>query len=522
MVHPHSGPQAILAIDQGTTGSTALLVAIEGPLAWQVLARATVDFPQHFPKPGWVEHDLDEIWGSVRLATQTVLADALARFEFRPAQIAAIGITNQRETLCTFERKTTVPRARAIVWQCRRSHDLCLAHRASGRNEQVQRRTGLVLDPYFTGTKIEWLLRARPDLLQEVSEGKVVFGTIDTFLMARLTGGRTLATEPSNASRTMLYDLQTGQFAPDLAELFGIPAGKASVALPEIHNSCGTFGKTQGLDFLPDGIPITGVLGDQQAALAGQACFAKGEAKCTYGTGAFLLWNTGTTSKHSQQGLLTTVAWSINGTRSFAIEGSSFIAGAAVQYARDQLGWLTKASDSEDLARNAVAAPHVYFVPALAGLGAPYWDPAARGAFLGLTRGTSRRELLRAVLEGIAFSVSDLVAAFERDSGARVAALRVDGGAAANSLLMQIQADFGGFAIDRPQQLETTAFGAALFAALGLGVAGNLEDLRQARRVDRIFDPDSGANAENRRKQARGGWSRALEAVRLFGSDQTS
>jgi glycerol kinase len=502
----------ILAIDQGTTGSTALVVDFSGAEA-VVLSRSTVDFAQHFPRAGWVEHDLKEIWDSLAMATTRALdAAGTSNTAFNPSRIAAIGITNQRETLCAYDRKSCAPLTRAIVWQCRRTTDICGRLKEEGLEATFRDQTGLVLDPYFSGTKMTWLMENEVQVRDAITEGRGVFGTIDTFLVSRLTGGNAFVTEPSNASRTLVFDIEKGVFSATLADALGLPNTEC---LAEVRDSAGSFGVTKDVGFLPDGIPITGILGDQQAALAGQTCFSKGEAKCTFGTGAFLLVNQGDHKLASHAGLLTTVAWSLEGLYTYAFEGSSFIAGAALQFLRDQLELLDSAPESETMASAAAAAPEVYYVPALAGLGAPYWDPAARGAFLGLTRGTSREQLVRAALEGMAFQVCDLIASMEKDLSEPMTVLRVDGGAAANNLLMQIQADYSGLPVDRPENLETTAFGAALFAALGCGIYSGLDELRGIRRSERIFNPGSISAAEV--TAAKTGWKRAVEAVQLFG-----
>lgn len=505
----------LLAIDQGTTGSTVLVIDAKNSQDLKIVGRATVDFKQYYPKPGWVEHDLDEIWFSVRKACQEAMTQAEA-YGFAAKNIAAIGITNQRETLCTFERQTGKALAPAIVWQCRRSTELCAEWRKAGLEKSVQEKTGLVLDPYFSGSKIAWLMRENPTVAKSVKEGKAIWGTIDTFLLFRLTSGASFATEPSNASRTLLFDIHRGQYDKDLLEVFGVPS---PTNLPEVRDSAQVFGTTKGLDFLPDGIPISGILGDQQAALAGQACFNPGEAKCTYGTGAFLLVNAGANGVASKAGMLTTVAWSLDGIRTYALEGSAFIAGAAVQFLRDQLGIIPSAQVTQAMAKDVIAAPDIYFVPALAGLGAPYWNPKARGAFLGLTRGTSNSQIVRATLEGISFQVTDLVRAMEKDLGKGIDVLRVDGGASANDLLMNMQADFSEITVDRPKNLETTALGAALFAGLGVGLYKSIVDLTTARHSEKTFKPETTAEAKQLRQQKLQGWKRAIRAVEVFSSD---
>ena len=506
--------QYLLAIDQGTTGSTVLVLDISQATAPQLIGKHTVDFKQYYPKTGWVEHDPDEILGSVRQACRAALEQArTARPEFSPAALVGIGITNQRETLCTFDRKTGRPLAKAIVWQDKRSSAVCTRLKEDGCEDAFRAATGLVLDPYFSGTKMTWLLENNSTVATAIREGRAVWGTIDTWLLHALTGGGVFATEASNASRTLAYNIHTGRFDENLLEMLGLPSADC---LPEVMDSAGIFGKTRGLDFLPDGIPIAGILGDQQAALAGQACFEEGEAKCTYGTGAFMLLNTGADARVSDAGMLTTVAWSLNGRRTMALEGSSFIAGAAIQFLRDQLGLIDQASRSAELAAPHRSAPELYFVPALAGLGAPYWDPAATGAFFGLTRGTEKGQLIRAALEGMAFSVGDLFESMARDYPGLQKSLRVDGGAAANDLLMQMQADISGIRVDRPVNLETTAFGAAMFAGLGTGLYSDLDDLKNARAMDRCFEPDLSQDGRNRISGMREGWVRAVRAVQVF------
>ncbi len=510
-----SGPY-ILSIDQGTTGSTALVIDLKD--SPKIIGRSTVDFTQYYPDIGWVEHDLDEVWASVSKAIKLALDSATSKQNsFRTALISAIGITNQRETLCVYDRKTGKPLTKAIVWQCKRSRSITEQLKAEGLENEIKNKTGLVLDPYFSGSKISWLLKNRSDIAKKIADGTAVFGTIDTYLMARLSDCKTHATEASNASRTLLYNIHSGQWDSNLLKVFGL---KNETSLPEVKDSAGLFGKTLNLDFLPDGIPITGVLGDQQAALAGQTCFTPGEAKCTYGTGAFLLVNQGEKPILSTSGLLTTVAWSLKGKRTFASEGSAFIAGAAIQFLRDQLKLIASAGETEDLAKGATAAPHVYFVPSLSGLGAPYWNPKAEGAFLGLTRGTTLAQCVRAALEGIAFEVADLTQAIAKDLGHPLSILRVDGGAAVNSLLLQAQADFSRLVVDRPKNLETTALGAGLFAALGAGIFKDLSEVRNARERDLLFTPESDHAGSDSITAKLNGWKRAVKAVEVFAGQE--
>lgn len=467
----------VLAIDQGTTGTTALLL----DRRLQVRARVNQEFRQHFPRPGWVEHDLEEIWATVEATT----ARALRQAGVKGREVAAVGITNQRETTALWRRAGGRPVHRAIVWQDRRTTDACAALKAAGREPWVREKTGLVLDPYFSGTKLRWLLDHVKGARAAAEAGDLCFGTIDTFLTWRLTGGAAHVTDVSNASRTLLLDLATRRWDDELLELLGVPRA----VLPEVRSSSEVYGTTRGLRSLPDGVPVCGMAGDQQAALFGQACFAPGEAKCTYGTGAFLLQNVGPAPVRSSRGLLATVAWEVGGEVAYALEGSSFVAGAAVQWLRDGLGLIQRAAEIEPLAREVKDAGGVTFVPALAGLGAPHWRPEARGVVRGLTRGTTRAHLARATLEGIALSVYDLAEAMRVESGRPMPAFKVDGGACQNGLLMQLQADLLGVPVVRPRMIETTALGAAFLAGLAAGVWKGREEIRKVWRTDRRFTP---------------------------------
>jgi glycerol kinase len=466
----------VLAIDQGTTGTTAVL--LDRKLA--VRASVNQEFKQHFPRPGQVEHDLEEIWASVGATVKRALRQAGARGR----DVAAIGITNQRETTALWRRASGKPLSRAIVWQDRRTTEACAALKAAGREPWVRERTGLVLDPYFSATKLGWLLDHVKGARASAEAGALAFGTIDTFLCWRLTGGAHV-TDVSNASRTLLMNLATRRWDDELLGLFNVPRQ----LLPEIRSSSEVYGTTRGLDFLPDGIPLCGMAGDQQAALFGQACFAPGDAKCTYGTGAFLLQNVGPAPVHSSRGLLATVAWEVGGEVAYALEGSSFIAGAAVQWLRDGLGLIKRAADIEPLARKVKDSGGVTFAPALAGLGAPHWRPEARGLIRGIDRGTTAAHLARATLDGIALSVFDLAEAMRVESGQAFGDFKVDGGASRNDLLMQTQADLLGVPVVRPKVIETTAVGAAFLAGLGGGVWGSREELRRVWRQDRRFTP---------------------------------
>jgi glycerol kinase len=488
----------VMAIDQGTTGTTVLI--LDKRLALR--AKVNQEFRQIFPKPGWVEHDLDDIWGST-LATVT---RALREAGLRGNDIEAIGITNQRETTAIWDRRSGKPLHNAIVWQDRRTADLCAQLKEQGKEPLVRERTGLVLDPYFSATKLRWLLDNVRGVRDKTEAGQVAFGTIDSFLAWRLTGGAAHVTDVSNASRTLLMDLRTLAWDAELLDLFGIPKS----VLPEIRGSSEVYGTTRGLRPFPDGIPVAGIAGDQQAALFGQACFSPGEAKCTYGTGAFLLQNTGPTPVPSDRGLLTTVAWKLPDETAYALEGASFIAGAAVQWLRDGLGLIKRAPDVEDLAKTVKSTGEVVFVPALAGLGAPHWRPAARGLIAGIDRGTTAGHLARATLEGIAFLIQDLAEAMQTEAGKPFPSFRVDGGACQNDLLMQFQADLLGVTVERPQMVETTAFGAAFLAGLATGFWDSRNQIRKSWKVGKSFRPRMSAEE---REHHLAKWRRAVEAA---------
>ena len=495
-----SDRELILAIDQGTTGSTALLINSE----LKVVGKANQEFPQIYPQPGWVEHDAQDIWESVRDA----VAEALKQANAQASQIRAIGITNQRETSLLWDRATSEPIHNAIVWQCRRTSERCSELRAAGHETLVRDRTGLVLDPYFSGTKAAWTLDHVPGARARAQAGELAFGTIDTYLVWRLTAGSIHITDVTNASRTMVMDIHRGVWDAELAEMLDLPMS----ILPRIVSSSEVYGETQGVDFLPDGIPVSGIAGDQQAALFGQACFEPGQAKSTYGTGAFVLMNTGTQAPKSENGLLTTIAWKLGeGPTVYALEGSVFIAGAAVQWLRDELKILESAADIEPLAASVEDSGGVWVVPAFAGLGAPYWDAEARGAILGLTRGSNRGHIARATLEGIAHQVADVVEAMSADSGRSLEGLRVDGGAAANDLLMNIQSDLLGTEVARSAILETTGLGAALLAGLAVGFWSSTDEITKRWAADRSFAA-SGDRAE--RENQRKSWREMVNRVR--------
>jgi len=500
---------SVLAIDAGTTGVTALIVTSDGT----VLSRGYAEFNQYFPQPGWVEQLPEGIWQATLAACGQALQD-----EGASAQVSCVGITNQRETAVVWDRATLSAPHRAIVWQDRRTAGMCSQLRDAGHEDRVAELTGLRLDPYFTATKLTWLSRNDAAIWAGVTDGELALGTVDSYLIARLTGGRRHVTDASNASRTLLFDISAGQWSAEMCELFGVPPH----ALPEVIPSTGVIGHTDPEAFLGVSLPISGVAGDQQAALFGQACFTPGAVKCTYGTGSFVLTNTGRSIVRSRAGLLSTVAWmDADGGLTYALEGSVFVTGAAIQWLRDGLRILDSAADSEDLARSVPDSGGVIFVPALTGLGAPDWDPGARGAIFGLTRGTTRAHLARATLEAIAFEVRDVAdimaaeAAASRGPGpadirTSADALRVDGGAAANDLLMQIQADQLQVPVERPVVAETTALGAAFLAGLATGQWSSTAELSATWRLDRRFEPgdrDDAAHSRWREAVARStGW----------------
>ncbi len=488
----------VVAIDQGTTGSTVLVIDKRG----RVVARAYSEFTQYYPKPGWVEHDPEEIWR----VTLKVLRQAVKRARLKAKDVAAIGITNQRETTVIWDRKTGKPIHRAIVWQDRRTAAFCEAMKADGHEARVRAQTGLVLDPYFSGTKVRWLLDNVRGARERAGAGGLAFGTIDTWLLWKLTGGTVHATDPTNASRTLLFDIHERTWDPQLLELFDVPAS----LLPDVRPSSGVFGETTP-DVLGAAIPIAGIAGDQQAALFGQGCVDAGAAKNTYGTGCFLLLNTGTRAVTSRSGLVTTIACDAKGGVAYALEGSVFVAGAAIQWLRDELRILTKAAESEKLAASVDSTLGVYLVPAFVGLGAPYWDAEARGALIGLTRGAGRAHVTRAALESLAYQTRDVVDAMAHDAGTPLAMLRVDGGAAANGFLMQFQADLLGVPVERPKLLETTAMGAAALAGLAVGFWRSPKELGSACQIDRRFKPRMSATTRDALYR---GWRAAVARVR--------
>lgn len=491
---------AILAIDAGTTGVTALMVSEDA----RVLGRASTEFPQHFPESGWVEHDPAEIWSATLTAVSKVLDETTPRHGLP----TALGITDQRETIALWDRRTLQSPRRAIVWQDRRTAYICNTYRAEGHEDRISRMTGLRLDPYFSATKLHWIKRNEREVWADVEAGRTAIGTVDSYLIARLTSGQLHVTDASNASRTLLYDINTGQWSSDLCELFGVPMS----ALPTVVPSYGPIGHTDPDAFLGLSIPIAGIAGDQQAALFGQACFEPGSSKCTYGTGSFVLVNTGAEIIRSDAGLLSTVAWQHPGGKiDYALEGAIFVTGSAVQWLRDGLQIISTAAESEALASSVPDSDGVVFVPALTGLGAPDWDPTARGALLGLSRGTTRAHIARATLDAIAFEVRDVVDVMADEAGIDLASLSVDGGAAANGLLCQLQADQLQVPVVRSEVLETTGLGAAFLAGLGTGVWSSLGELADTRRSDATFlprDRDESEHARWRQAVTRSrGWS---------------
>jgi len=486
----------VLAIDQGTTGTTVLLINHKGRIA----GRAYSEITQHYPKPGWVEHDPEEIWQKTISAAEATL-ESVGR-----DQIAAMGITNQRETSVVWDRRTGKPVHNAIVWQCRRTAEMCQQLRQRGLTEEVRQKTGLVIDPYFSATKLAWVLDNVAGVRDDAQHGNMLFGTIDTWLMWKLTGGKVHATDYTNASRTMLFNIHSLTWDEELLAELNIPG----VMLPEVRPSSGRFGVVNCGNSALDGVPMAGDAGDQQAALFGQACFHPGSMKNTYGTGCFLMLNTGQEPILSEHGLLTTLACGPDGSPVYALEGSIFIAGAAVQWLRDGLGLIKSASETEALAASVPDTAGVYIVPAFTGLGAPHWDADVRGAILGITRGTKREHIVRATLESIAYQTVDVLEAMCSDSGQEIGRLRVDGGATGNDFLMQFQSDILEMEVDRPVVNETTALGAAFLAGLAVGFWEDESQLEKCRETDAIFRPQL---PSEQREQLLWGWQKAIRKV---------
>lgn len=470
----------ILAVDEGTTATTVMLLTP----SLEVVDKVSLEITQHYPEKGWVEHDPEELFDKTLSAIRLLME----KTGVNPSSISAIGITNQRETTVAWNRKNGKPYGRAIVWQCRRTANMCEKLKRSGLEKEISEKTGLLIDPYFSATKISWLLKNGLPIREPLA-----FGTVDSWLLFKFTGGEVHATDVSNASRTMLYNIKKLQWDDDLLKLFGVKRE----FLPEVLPSAGIFGKIKNSPPLPDGIPISGIAGDQQAALFGQGCFRDGDSKCTYGTGAFLLTNTGRKMVKSKHRLLTTIAWQMGDVVTYALEGSSFIAGAVVQWLRDGLGIIKTSSEIESIAEETSGG--VIFVPAFVGLGAPYWRSSARGVIWGITRDTTKGHIARAALEGIAFQVADLLESMEKDTGKRVRMLKVDGGASVNDMLMQFQADITGKIVARPRVLETTALGAGMLAGIGAKIFQSIEELSRIRTVEKEFHPRMSASERKRK-----------------------
>jgi glycerol kinase len=491
-------PRYVLALDQGTTSSRSIVFGRGG----EVIAVAQKEFTQFYPQPGWVEHNPLEIWAS----QNATAVEALSKANLTTDNIAAVGVTNQRETTLVWDRETGKPVYNAIVWQDRRTADYCTQLKRDGAEAAVTERTGLRIDPYFSGTKIRWILENVSGARARAEAGKLAFGTVDTWLLWQLTGGRKHVTDATNASRTLLYNIRKGDWDDDMLKLLGVPHSM----LPDVRSSSEVYGEVSS-NLYPAGAPIAGIAGDQQAALFGQACFTPGMAKNTYGTGCFLLMNTGEKAVPSRNNLLTTIAWRINGKTEYALEGSVFIAGAAVQWLRDELQLVKSARELDDFAATVPNAGGLFIVPAFAGLGAPHWDPYARGVAVGITRGTNRAHFCRAVIEAIAFQSADLISCMEKDSGLGLKELRVDGGASRSQPLMQFQADLLGTPVVRPKSVETTALGAAYLAGLAVGYWDSREDIARNWAVDTTFKP---ARPKDEMTKLRGEWDRALERAK--------
>lgn len=494
----------ILSIDQGTTGTTACLIDTK---TFKICNKSNKEFTQIFPKPGHVEHDLNEIWDTVSY----VVEDVISKSKIDKSEILSIGITNQRETTCAFSKSTHSPLANAIVWQDRRTHEKCVQLKANNLEPFIKKATGLTLDPYFSATKMQWLTHNNTAVQDAIKNDDLYLGTIDTYLLYRLTNGRSFCTEATNASRTLLMDIKTGEWNKELLSTFEIK----SKWLPQIKNSIGDFGSTSNLNFLPDGIKITGILGDQQSALFGQAGFEEGDMKCTYGTGAFMLLNTGEEIKYSNSGLLTTVAYKFNDKHFYALEGSSYIAGAAVQWLRDNLSIIEDAKDSETLAlevKNLEEMENLLFLPFFTGIGSPHWVSNAQATITGITRDTNKSHIARACLDGICLSINDLISAMEKDIEKEIKYLNVDGGAVENNLLMNIQASISNIEIIRPEVIETTAYGAALAAAIGIDII-KIEDLKDLWKKEATFTANKKWSEFYKEKKSQ--WSKTIERLYL-------
>ncbi|GGJ57089.1 glycerol kinase [Anoxybacillus voinovskiensis] len=493
--------QYILALDQGTTSSRAILFNRKG----EIVHIAQKEFTQHFPKPGWVEHDANEIWGSILAVIAGVLSEAVVK----PEQIAAIGITNQRETTVVWDKHTGLPVYNAIVWQSRQTAGICEQLKQQGYDELFRAKTGLLIDAYFSGTKVKWILDNVEGAREKAEKGDLLFGTIDTWLIWKLSGGQAHVTDYSNASRTLLFNIHERKWDDDILEILDIPKSM----LPEVRPSSEVYAKTVPYHFFGQEVPIAGAAGDQQAALFGQACFEEGMAKNTYGTGCFMLMNTGEKAVQSQHGLLTTIAWGIDGKVEYALEGSIFVAGSAIQWLRDGLRMIKQAQDSEAYAEKVASTDGVYVVPAFVGLGTPYWDSDVRGAVFGLTRGTTKEHFIRATLESLAYQTKDVLTAMEADSGISLKTLRVDGGAVKNNFLMQFQSDILGVPVERPVINETTALGAAYLAGLAVGYWKDRSEIATQWQLERAFEPQMPSNQQSALYE---GWKKAVKAAMAF------
>ncbi len=497
----------IMSLDQGTTSSRAILFNKEG----EVVATSQKEFKQYFPQSGWVEHNANEIWSSVL----SVVAGVLSENDIKAEQVEAIGITNQRETTVVWDRNTGRPIYNAIVWQSRQTADICEELKEQGHEEVFNRKTGLLLDPYFSGTKIKWILDNVDGAREKAENGDLLFGTIDTWLIWRFTEGETHVTDYTNASRTLLYNIHELEWDKELLDILEVPESM----LPEVKSSSEVYGKTTKNHFFGQNVPIAGVAGDQQAALFGQTCFNKGDAKNTYGTGCFLLMNTGTEAIQSDNGLLTTIAYGYDGEVKYALEGSIFVAGSAIQWLRDGLRMFSDSKQSESYANAVDSNGGVYLVPAFTGLGAPYWDSEARGAVFGLSRGTEKEHLVRATLESLAYQTKDVLDAMQKDSGIDLETLRVDGGAAANDFLMQFQSDILGTPVERPEVLETTALGSAYLAGLAVGYWDSTDEIKSVSDTDSVFEPDMN---QDERDSLYDGWQHAVTATQAFKPKQST
>lgn len=493
--------QYILSLDQGTTSSRAIIFNEKG----EVVHIAQKEFTQHFPQPGWVEHNANEIWGSIL----SVIASVLTESGIQSSQIAAIGITNQRETTVVWDKQTGIPVYNAIVWQSRQSQEICSQLKEQGYEKMIRDKTGLLVDPYFSGTKVKWILDHVEGARERAEKGELLFGTIDTWLVWKLSGGKAHITDYSNASRTLLYNIYDLKWDEELLKVLDIPASM----LPEVKSSSEVYAKTVSHHFFGQEIPLAGVAGDQQAALFGQACFEDGMAKNTYGTGCFMLMNTGEKAVKSKNGLLTTIAWGIDGKVQYALEGSIFVAGSALQWLRDGLRIIKDARDSEIYANRVESTDGVYVVPAFVGLGTPYWDSEVRGAVFGLTRGTTKEHFIRATLEALAYQTKDVLSAMESDAGISLKKLRVDGGVVKNDFLMQFQSDMLGVAVDRPVINETTALGAAYLAGIAVGYWESQKSIAEKWNLGKEYRP---MMTEQQRGELYSGWKKAVQAAMVF------